>query len=56
MTSGHGPPSRSAQRSVSSAGLPGRPELDAELPELVTAINRGEGLPDAALRRTAASR
>lgn len=40
-------PFRSAERFL---GLLTRPaDLDAELPELVTAINRGEGLPDADL-------
>ena len=49
MTSGRGPPSRSASAERFLGWLTRPAELDAELPELVTAINRGEGLPDAAL-------
>ena len=40
-------PFRSAERFLDWLGAPGR--LNDRLPELVTAINRGEGLPDSAL-------
>jgi serine/threonine protein kinase len=40
-------PFRSAERFLDWLGEPG--QLDARMPDLVTAINRGEGLPDQAL-------
>ena len=48
-TSGRGPHSRSGPRSASLTGSSSPGELGERLPELVAAINRGEGLPDPAL-------